>query len=275
LANVLSYRRVSTQKQVDEGEGLDIQLERIESFCNDNGYILKDGFSDEGVSGAKETIDRPGMMELISYCKAHCDDIDYVVIDKVDRLSRELYEQLFIEKELLVYGIRILYSDQESLNGDNIMIDAMRQMMGVFAELERKMINQRLVDGMRKKASKGNKPVGRQPFGYEFAYDRKATVVNEAEASVVRMIYDLRCKNYTLGQISGYLNEMITEEQRRLFSLSNRRRKWSNQSVLVVLTNEYYIGTLTHDGNKITGNHKPIVDAATWRRVNLMRKKTS
>jgi len=280
MINVLSYRRVSTEKQVLEGEGLDIQLDRIKSYCKQNGYnlILNDDtdFVDEGISGAKETVDRPGIMKLLAYCKEH--KIKYVVVDKVDRLSRELFQQLFIEKQLLVHGTEIIFSAQETLNSaseaDKAMITLMRQMMGAFAEFERTLINQRLSDGKNKKAFKGDKPTGRQPFGYAYASDRKSTVINEAEAKVVRMIYDLRSREFSLEQVASYLNTVITDEQRQNFSEVNRKRKWTHRSVNVILSNDYYLGKITHDGEKIDGNHEPIVDVDIWTKVNRKTRRS-
>ena len=237
MINVVSYRRVSTEKQVIEGEGLDIQLDRIKAFCKQNNYnlILDDNtnFVDEGISGAKESVDRLGIMNLLAYCKEH--NIKYVIVDKVDRLSRDLFQQLFIEKQLLVYGTEIIFSAQESLNSttetDKAMITLMRQMMaGAFAEFERTLINQRLTDGKNKKASKGDKPAGRQPFGYSYANDRKATVVNEAEAKIVRSMYNYRARGFSLENIATYMNTVITNEQREGFNPVNRNRKWSYRS---------------------------------------------
>ncbi|MCL1883806.1 MAG: recombinase family protein [Defluviitaleaceae bacterium] len=274
MINVVSYRRVSTEKQVIEGEGLDIQLDRIKAFCKQNGYNLildeNTDFVDEGISGAKETVDRPGIMNLLAYCKEH--SIQYVVIDKVDRLSRELFQQLFIEKQLLVYGTEIIFSAQETLNStsetDKAMITLMRQMMGAFAEFERTLINQRLTDGKNKKAHKGDKPAGRQPFGYSYANDRKATVINEAEAKIVRAMYNYRARGFSLEQIAMYFNTVITDEQRDGFNVVNRNRKWSHRSVHAILTNDYYLGRITHNGKKIEGNHEPIVDLVTWNKAN-------
>lgn len=274
MINVVPYRRVSTEKQVIEGEGLDIQLDRIKAFCKQNNYNLiidKDtDFVDEGISGAKETVDRPGIMNLLAYCKEH--RVKYVVVDKVDRLSRELFQQLFIEKQLLVYGTEIIFSAQETLNSigeaDKAMITLMRQMMGAFAEFERTLINQRLTDGKNKKACKGDKPTGRQPFGYTYADDRKATVINEAEAKIVRAIFDYRGRGFSLEQIATYLNTAINDEQRSSFSKVNQQRKWTHRSVLVILANEYYLGKITYNGKKIEGNHAPIIDVAAWNRAN-------
>jgi site-specific DNA recombinase len=252
---VIAYLRVSTDKQVKEGEGLEIQRERISDFCERNNYICVAVFSDEGISGAKETTDRPGIVEMLDYCKTDS-SVHFLVVDKVDRLSRDLFQQLFIEKELLLSNVKILYAAQETLNGDNVVNDAMRKMMGVFAEMERKLINQRLADGMKKKADNGNKPSGRQPFGYEYSYDRKTTAINEFEAKTVRCIFNIRAGGVSLNRIASYLN-MTTQGDG--YNDNNKNRVWTNQSVRVILTNDYYIGKITHAGKKIDGNHQPII----------------
>ena len=274
--NCVSYRRVSTQKQVIEGEGLDIQLDRIKSFCQSNGYSLMPNhdFIDEGVSGAKEAVDREGIMSLLAFCKelnSHPDPsrrVHHVVVDKVDRLSRELFQQLFIEKQLLVLGVTILYSAQETLNStseaDRAIIGLMRQMMGAFAEFERTLIKQRLSDGIKKKASKGDRPTGRQPFGYGYDDKGHGTVVNEAEAAVVREIFLKRSEGMPLQRIADYLERGLDRALKSGFNECNQARRWSKQAVRVILTNDFYLGIMTHDGKKQRGNHAPIVDRWLW-----------
>ena len=46
------------------------------------------------------------------------------------------------------------------------MRTAIRQMAGVFAELDRRLIIKRLRDGRRATAAQGGKAVGRYPFGW-------------------------------------------------------------------------------------------------------------
>lgn len=266
--NVVSYRRVSTQDQVINGEGLPIQLDSIMKFCAEHGYIHAADFVDEGVSGAKEAVNRTGLLDLLEYCKDKGNEVTFVIVDKLDRLSREPYEQLFIEKELMACGIHVLFASQEGLNSEKPEAEMLRLMMMAFAKYERSLINQRLTAGKHKKCSKGNKPFGRQPFGYMFDESGYGTVVNEAEAELVRRIYDLRITGKTYAQIADYLNAHVTDAQRKLFCPANRSRKWNKQSVMLVLSNEYYIGRILHQGNKIMGNHEPIVDAATWDKAN-------
>ena len=280
MTNCISYRRVSTQKQVIEGEGLDIQLDRIKAFSEANDYtLIPDGdFVDEGVSGAKESVDRDGIMAMLHYCK-ECNSssdvtkhIKHVIIDKVDRLSRELFQQLFIEKQLLVYGVTILFSAQETLNStseaDKAMINLMRQMMGAFAEFERVLIKQRLSDGIKKKASKGDKPVGRQPIGYMYDSDKHSTIVNETEVTIVQTIFYKRVAGNSFQQIADYINGICTWTLRLGFNKYNKNRKFTRHSIRDILMNDYYCGIVTHDGNKYRGNHVAIIDEVTWRKVN-------
>jgi len=279
---VVSYGRVSTYKQVEEGEGLNIQDDRINSFNAANNYKLAAKFSDEGVSGAKESWDRKDIIRMFAYCKERNSGADkskhikFAVIDKVDRLSRELFHQLFIEKQLLTYGIKVLFAAQETLNDtddsgsvmDKALITFTRQMMGAFAEFERVLINHRLSDGKKKKASKGNKPTGRQPFGYTYDLEGRDTVINETEASVVQTIFTKRVSGMSLQSIAEHINGICTLTLRMQFTTCNQTRNFTKHSVRDILTNDYYCGIVTHDGKKIQGNHEPLVDDETWRWIH-------
>jgi len=265
----VAYLRESTDKSVEETEGLEIQLDRISQFCAKNNYTLTRTFSDEGISGAKEVSERPELVKLIDHCKDT--PVTYVIVDKVDRLSRELFNQLWVEKELLKHGTKILYATNDSLNindldtdMDRIIKETTRKMMGVFAELERKMIVKRLSDGMKKKASNGDKPVGRQPFGYEYTKDHK-TAINDAQAAVIRDIFSFRGNGMSLNQIAAHLNsDAYHSAHSDAYTGNNKDRVWTNQSVRLVLTNDYYIGKVTHSGEKTQGNHTPIISMDMW-----------
>lgn len=272
---VVAYIRVSIEKQVQETEGLEIQKDRIIKFCEKNNYELDKIFSDEGISGSKGIVERPALREMINYCKNP--PIQYVIIDKVDRLSRDFSQQLFIEKELLISNVKVLFAAQEGLNildeDDNDPVgkaikNATRQLMGVFAELEKNMINARLSDGMKKKAQNGNKPSGIQPFGYEYSYDRKSTVINEARAIIVQDIFSMRSEGKTLKYIVDHLNKYRNSKKyRNAYTDKYENHTWQIETIRKMLKNDYYVGKVTHAGVKIEGNHKPIIDMDTWDKV--------
>lgn len=281
--NVICYRRVSTPYQVQEGEGLSIQLDRITDFCNKHNYnLLSDGdFVDEGVSGKLEVPNRDGIVEMLSYCRERNSDRDqskhikFVIADKADRLSRDMLSQLYIEKELYSMGITVLFSAQEALNStccdgstENPTNKLMRQIMYAFAEFDRAMTVQRLSDGLKKKAMNGSKPTGRQPFGY--SYDKKRlTVVNEAEAKIVRLAFRLRASGISFQRIADIVNDYIHTypDLANDFTPTNKDRTFAKSAIVAMLNNDYYCGVVTFAGEKNKGIHEAIISDVTWEQV--------
>lgn len=62
--------------------------------------------------------------------------------------------QLFLEKVLLIYEVKIL-SVREKFSGNDPIMVMMRQMMGVFAQFEKNRITERLNSGRLVKRRKG------------------------------------------------------------------------------------------------------------------------
>ena len=88
----VAYMRVSTEKQAEEGNGLDSQKRDIELFCRKNELVVADWYVDDGYTGAN--MDRPELQRLINDCikkRVKC-----VVAFKLDRLSRSMIDGLYI-----------------------------------------------------------------------------------------------------------------------------------------------------------------------------------
>jgi len=81
------YCRVSSQKQVEEGHGLEGQEQRCRQYVKSVGYEVIKVFKDEGISGG--ITDRPGMRELLSFLDKQKEKI-VVVIDDIKRLARDV-----------------------------------------------------------------------------------------------------------------------------------------------------------------------------------------
>ena len=86
---------------------------------------------------------------------------------------------------------------------DDPMRTAIRQMRGVFAQLERGLIRQRMAKGRREKKAQGGYVAGSPRFGL-MAHD-KALVVHEEEAQVIATIRRLRADGLSLRAIAGRL----------------------------------------------------------------------
>src|SRR6266545_1359701 len=131
------------------------------------------------------------------------------------------------------------------------------QMLGVFAEFEREMIIDRVVNGMERKAAKGKWTLGTAPFGYTVDPAEHVLIPNEDEAPTVKEIFHLYTSQ-RLGTraIATRLNER---------GLSKRGgRPWSHKIVAHVLVNRVYLGEIAFRGIVRADAHHALVDSATF-----------
>lgn len=263
MCKAIGYIRVSTEEQVKHGSGLEIQINEIKEYCKKNNIELLHVFEDAGVSGANDVAKRKGLNNLFDYCKEN--RVNKVIITKMDRLARDLYIQLWIEKELKIYDIEVLSINEDNLNGDDYMTKAMRQMVGVFAELEKNRISDRLLRGRRTKANKGIKASGNTPIGYRYQYSEQGknpvVVIDAQKAEIVKKIFSSYLKGYSLQKIANELN--------RKFITTERGNEWSKQTIQKILRNDFYTGVLRFDNIEGQGTHEPIISKIVFGKVQV------
>lgn len=248
IIKIAGYIRVSTDSQAEEGMGLEIQEDTIKKFCNSHkDYKLVKIYSDPGVSGSVMPYKRPAMAELLDDAKQK--NFEKVIVAKLDRLARDLYVQLWTEKELMVYDVEVL-SVAEPYRGKDPMSVAMRQIVGVFAELEKGRITERLVSGRLKKFSLGGYPGGNVSLGY-VSVDGELQIDSE-EAETVKTIKKWRKRGLSMGKIARKLNEA---------GISTKRegKGWYASTIRSILRNKIYKGKIKYAGKLSNGLHKQIL----------------
>jgi len=111
-------------------------------------------YKDHGISGAKGRDKRPALDAL---CRdAAQRKFDMVMAWSVDRLGRSLQDLVGFLSEL--HALRIdLFLHQQGLDTTTPAGKAMFQMMGVFAEFERAMIQERVRAGLRRAKDEGKR----------------------------------------------------------------------------------------------------------------------
>lgn len=85
--HALAYIRISSQRQIN-GESPETQQQAISNFAANNDIDIIKTFYDEAKSG--KNTDRPALKELIRYADKHKDDIDHVIVYKMNRASRDM-----------------------------------------------------------------------------------------------------------------------------------------------------------------------------------------
>ena len=250
MKRVVAYLRVSTEGQMGEDKyGLPAQREHITAYAEREGLKITRWYSDEGLSGAM--VDRPGLQELIQ--DAEKGDFNLVLVAKMDRIARDLFVQLWVEKELTKTDVELI-SVTEPFGGNDPMNTAFRQMMGVFAELEKSMIMWRMAGGRIQKAKQGGYAGGGAPIGYKAERGSKVLKLDPAKAKTVSRVFEIKEQNpvLTLQQIADILNaEGHTTARGAEFQPTQVKR--------ILDRREIYKGRYEYAGIRADGKHKAII----------------
>jgi site-specific DNA recombinase len=182
------YTRKSTEEGLDmEFNSLDAQRDACEAYIasqRPEGWTLvHDRYDDGGFSGG--TLERPALQRLISDIEAK--RVDVVVVYKIDRLSRSLMDFAKLV-EVFDRNSVTFVSVTQSFNTTTSMGRLTLNILLSFAQFEREVIGERIRDKFKASRSRGMWMGGHPPLGYDVK-DRKL-VVNEAEAAIVRMIFE-------------------------------------------------------------------------------------
>lgn len=237
---VVGYIRVSTDNQVEDGQGLEIQKDTIKKYCKEKDFELIRIYSDPGESGA--TIEkRQGLLELLRNAKEK--KFKKVIVAKLDRIARDTFATLWIEKEFKKVDVD-LFSIAEPYRWDDPAQKVFLQMISVFAEFEKARITERLVSGRLKKFDMGGYAGGNLSLGYNSVEGRLE--VNEQEAETVQLIKKLRKRGLSMQGIAHELNN-------RQLKTKRGGKGWYASTVLSVLKNGIYRGKIKYTGKTARG----------------------
>jgi site-specific DNA recombinase len=251
------YTRKSTDEGLDqEFNSLDAQREACEAFAASQkaeGWVaLRDHYDDGGFSGG--TLDRPALQRLIVDIKAGL--IDVVVVYKIDRLSRSLMDFAKLVEVFDRHNVTFV-SVTQSFNTTTSMGRLTLNILLSFAQFEREVIGERIRDKFAASRKRGMWMGGFVPLGYDVK-DRKL-IVTEAEAALVRHIFE---RFLQLGSVTLLVRELHSQGH-----LTKRGKPFDKGLVYKLLNNRVYVGEAVHKGTPYPGEHQPIVDRATFEKV--------
>jgi site-specific DNA recombinase len=242
---VALYIRVSTEEQAQFGYSINGQLEKLELACKLYNWDPLPAYIDEGVSG--KNLDRPQIKKLIRDARAK--RFDFVLVYKLDRISRRLSDLLTLRDEFEKAGVGIR-SATEPFDTTNSAGKLLFNMLGSFAQFEREMIIDRTKMGLRRRMKEGkwnNLP----PFGYRLKPDGILQIRPE-ERPFVKKVFDLFVRD-NLGV------KMIARQLRAEDHVTRRKGTWARTSVWHMLKNPIYAGLYRIDGKLVPAPHEGII----------------
>lgn len=229
MKTAVAYARYSSTNQNDIS--ITAQLRAIQEYAAKNKIQVLREYIDEAQSAT--TDDRTSFKAMIAdlgRLKA-----DLVLVHKVDRFARNRYDAAIYRREIQRVGARLLAVDQPL--DDSPESALLESLLDGLAEYYSKNLAREVMKGLKENAYLGKHNGGRPPLGYDIAAEGKY-VINEAEAQVVRLIFQRVLEGQGYGAIIQELN--------RLGFRTKRGRTFGKNSIHDLLRNEKYCGTYVY-----------------------------
>lgn len=260
MKKVAIYIRVSTQEQAKEGYSIAAQKDKLLSYCKAKNWTINSVYVDDGYTGTN--LERPALKKLLE----NINQTDIVLVYKLDRLSRSQKDVLFLVEDQFLKNDVDFVSLLESFDTTTAFGRAMVGILAVFAQLERDTIIERSKLGKERRAKEGKWRGGPVPLGYDYT-DGKL-IVNEYEAIIIEKIFDMYIKGIGMNSISKELNKRGYR--------SKKNTKFTPSKIRTYLCNPIYAGLMPYKEDVFKGDHKSIVDKATFDLAQaIMKEKKS
>lgn len=199
---VALYLRVSTGEQTTDNQRAELQ-----AVVQRSGWEVVEVYEDAGISGAKGREKRPAFDRMLKDATRR--RFDLVAAWSVDRLGRSMPDLVSFLGELQSLGLD-LYLHQQALDTSTPSGRAFFQMLGIFAEFERAMIQERVKAGLQRaraeapevRAAKGKKAIGRPRLS-----EAKRSQIRDAKRSGLSFRETAKTCGVSVATVQGVLRE--------------------------------------------------------------------
>ncbi len=219
-------------------------------------------YDDGGLSGG--SLERPALQRLLDDIRFG--RVDQIVVYKIDRLTRSLADFAKIVDVLDEAGASFV-SVTQSFNTATSMGRLTLNMLLSFAQFEREVTAERIRDKIAASKRKGLWMGGQVPLGYDA--DGRTLKINEAEAEIIRTLYELYENLGTLRAVKAEATRLGLRSRRRQTDAGKVTGGgyFDRGHIHHILTNPLYAGRIRHRDKVFEGQHKAIIDPVRWDRV--------
>lgn len=245
IYKVAIYIRLSKEdvdKEYDESESIKNQRTLLTEYVQNLGwkYELVDVYIDQGYTGTN--FNRPAFQKMIRDIKNG--KVNMVVTKDLSRLGRdyietgEYIEKWFPENNVRYVSLTDGIDTFETSNGNNDIAP----FKSILNDMYSKDLSKKIRTAMHTMQKQGKWVGGKTAIGYmKDPNDKNKLIICEAEAEIVKTIFDMALVGNQVGEIKNYLNNNNIPTANRL--RYNRETFWENKTVKNILRNKVYIGT--------------------------------
>jgi site-specific DNA recombinase len=275
MKKAIIYIRVSSSDQVKtshdaEGYSIPAQREACLRKAESIGAEVVAQFSEPGESA--RTADRPKLQEMLKYLTEH-NDIDYVIVHKLDRLARNTFDDVTINFAIQKAGASLV-SVMENFDASPSGY-LMHSIMAGIAEFYSRNLSTEVVKGMTQKAKTGG-TLHKAPLGYlntiemVNGHEVRSVSVDLERAPMILFAFE----TYATGNISIVeLADVLTEKGFRMRIGNGSAGGRIYPGILnKLLKNPYYCGQIVHRGVMYKGRHKALITRELFDKVQMILK---
>ena len=236
------YARYSAgPKQTDQS--IEGQVRVCRKYCEEHDMEVTEIYADKHISG--KTDDRPEFKRMIA--DSALGKFDAVCVYKTDRFSRSKIDSVIYKKQLKDNGVKLCYAAETIPEGpEGIILESLMEGLAEYYSAE---LAQKIRRGMYETAMKGKVLGNNIPYGYHADAERHYEIDDE-ESEVVKLIYDLFLRDYTVAEIKRKLTALgYMTRAGKPFAFSTLKR---------ILSNPAYIGVYSACGFTIE-NKIPVI----------------
>lgn len=264
--NCVIYARVSTSEQAEKELSIPAQVQAMRDYARQHGWTVVEEFVESGVSA--RTTARPILQQLLSRVRSADAKIGVVLVHKIDRLARNVYDHAMIKALLKQHGVR-LASVIENVD-DSVSGQLVENIMAAFAQFYSGNLAAEVCKGMRQKVLKGGWP-HLPPRGYVQVRrdDARGSRVelHPKDGPLMRRAFELYAAGWhSLKDVAATIaKEGLT---------CRTGQPIAAQYLRDLLSNPFYIGRVRWKDLEVAGEHAPLVTRELFDKVQeVMRSR--
>lgn len=250
-----AYYRYSSDAQRDVS--IDQQRDAAHEYAKSHGMVIPEGYEFEDRSITGTTIERPGLEHMLFEAKHKRPA--YLILWKLDRLSRQVHDSFAIDAQLRDLGVQIV-TIAEPLPEDEAMRYTMQALYAAMAQNFIITHRSNVLRGLNYNAQNGLYN-GRKILGY-IGETNKPYIIDNSQAPVVKKIFSDYANGTPLQKIADELNEAGFR--------SVKGNKFVVSSLSNIIKNRAYIGEYKWGDHLIPGGMPRIIDDNLFEEANNM-----
>lgn len=266
------YCRVSSQKQVSEGHGLESQETRCREYAGHKNYEVVEVFHEEGVTG--KLLDRPQMQAMLTFLKQHKRQQEHVVIiDDISRLARDMEAHIKLRASIADAGGKLESPSIEF--GDDSDSRLVEHLLASVAAHQREKNTEQVKNRMRARMQNGYW-LFPPPGGYRYEKKEghgKVLVRDEPLASIVVEAFEGYASGRfeTQGEVKRFLDAQAHFPKGKGGEVHYQRLAELFERVIYA----GYIDFPLWDIHLVPGKHEPLISYETFQAVQERLKSTA